>query len=414
MDEGSKTRSSLLWEVSRLLHELRDREERPDVLMMENVPQVHGKGNEESFARWCRQLEELGYSNFYDDLTATQYGIPQTRKRCFMVSIKGEWQYSFRKPFPLEKRLKDLLEDESQVDAKYYLTAKQIENITAWKSESNPRFDKTKDGIAKCLTTFCGRNDFNCNYVKAGVPIVEATKKGYRTAEDGDGVYINNIHGKRGTVQKGMCQTIKTSLDVGVVNKIGMGYGKSQAMRVYSPENSSPTLTTCEGGLKQPFVPRTQAEIIGRKTNCGGFHCNSEVYGTNCSMGTLDCTNIKHPKTIGLRVNRRLDETISKNKLNEGEVKALDLYNQKAKDESPALTLPNHNTLALWNGYAIRKLTPRECFRLMGVRDEDFDKIKDEFSDSTLYHLAGDSIVTTVIMAVLGNMVGKDVKEVNI
>lgn len=414
MNEGSNTRSSLLWQVSRILYELRDREERPDVLMMENVPQVHGKGNEESFARWCSQLEELGYSNFYGDLIATDYGIPQTRNRCIMVSIRGEWQYSFRNPFPLEKMLKDFLQDESQVDGKYYLTAKQIECITAWKSDRNPRFEKTKDGIAKSLTTACGRNDFNCNYVKEGVPIVEATKKGYRVAEDGDGVYINNINGKRGTIQKGMVQTIKTSVDVGVVNQIGAGYGGSQAMRVVSPDNSAPTLTTCEGGWKQPLIPLSQTEVIGKKTNCGGFRCNSEVYGTNHSIGTLDCTNFKHPKTIGIETNKRLSETIEKNELNEGEVKALDLYNQKARDEAPTLTLPNHNTLALWNGYAIRKLTPRECFRLMGVKDEDFDRIKDEFSDSTLYHLVGDSIVTTVIMAALGNMVGKEIKETKI
>lgn len=55
-------------------------------------------------------------------------------------------------------------------------------------------------------------------------------------------------------------------------------------------------------------------------------------------------------------------------------------------------------------------LSPRECFRLMGVRDEDFDKIKDKFSDSTLYHLAGDSIVTTVLMAVLAPMFDKEEK----
>ena len=50
------------------------------------------------------------------------------------------------------------------------------------------------------------------------------------------------------------------------------------------------------------------------------------------------------------------------------------------------------------NKYKIRKLTPRECFRLMGVKDEDFDKIKNNQSDSSLYHLAGDSIVTTLMV----------------
>jgi DNA (cytosine-5)-methyltransferase 1 len=53
----------------------------------------------------------------------------------------------------------------------------------------------------------------------------------------------------------------------------------------------------------------------------------------------------------------------------------------------------------------IRKLTPRECFRLMGVKDEDFDKVKKHQSNSSLYHLAGDSIVVQVLMAIFGEMI---------
>ena len=58
----------------------------------------------------------------------------------------------------------------------------------------------------------------------------------------------------------------------------------------------------------------------------------------------------------------------------------------------------------------IRKLTPKECFRLMGVRDEQSNKLN-ELSNSTKYHLAGDSIVTTVLMAIFGEMLGIDWKE---
>lgn len=54
--------------------------------------------------------------------------------------------------------------------------------------------------------------------------------------------------------------------------------------------------------------------------------------------------------------------------------------------------------------YRIRKLTPLECFRLMGVRDEDYQKVAQNQSDSSLYHLAGDSIVVDVLMAIFGEM----------
>ena len=56
------------------------------------------------------------------------------------------------------------------------------------------------------------------------------------------------------------------------------------------------------------------------------------------------------------------------------------------------------------NNLRIRKLTPKECFRLMGVRDEDFEKCAKNQSDSSLYHLAGDSLITTIMMALFSQM----------
>ena len=58
----------------------------------------------------------------------------------------------------------------------------------------------------------------------------------------------------------------------------------------------------------------------------------------------------------------------------------------------------------LMNNLRIRKLTPKECFRLMGVKDEDYKKVRKNQSDSSLYHLAGDSIVVNVLMAIFKNM----------
>lgn len=58
--------------------------------------------------------------------------------------------------------------------------------------------------------------------------------------------------------------------------------------------------------------------------------------------------------------------------------------------------------------YRVRKLTERECWRLMGVKDEDFEKVQKNQSKSKLYHLAGDSIVTTCLMAIFGQMLDVD------
>ncbi len=123
MAKGSGTRSGLLWEVERLLNECT---ELPQVLLMENVPQVHSKANMPDFQRWIDFLENKGYSNYWQDLNAKDYGVAQNRNRCFMVSVFGEWSYKFPQPVPLERKLKDYLEDE--VDEKYY-----INNEKSWK-----------------------------------------------------------------------------------------------------------------------------------------------------------------------------------------------------------------------------------------------------------------------------------------
>ncbi len=106
MEKGSGTRSGLLWEVERLLNEC---EELPQILLMENVPQVHGKKNIEHFNKWIEFLESKGYSNYYRDLNSNNYGIPQNRNRCFMVSVLGEYSYEFPKPIKLDKVVKDFI-----------------------------------------------------------------------------------------------------------------------------------------------------------------------------------------------------------------------------------------------------------------------------------------------------------------
>ena len=119
MEKGSGTRSGLLWEVERLLNECTNL---PQVLLMENVPQVHRGRNKEHFDKWLEFLKSKGYSSYWKDLNLKDYGVPQSRNRCFMVSILGEYSFEFPDPIPLTKRLRDVMERE--VDDKYYLDGK--------------------------------------------------------------------------------------------------------------------------------------------------------------------------------------------------------------------------------------------------------------------------------------------------
>lgn len=272
MEKGSQTRSGLLWEVERLLNEV---DNLPQVLIMENVLQVLSANG---WREWVAFLESKGYSNYAEVLNAKNYGIPQNRERCFMVSILGKYNYKFPKGFELKYRLKDLLE--SNVDESYYLSDKFLKycfgvNQKESKFPRKKRFLQSlqmtngKD-IATTISTNTGNRpvdnfiiiDYKSSpadvleikpnvigrYVKGGfsagqivdkesiaptfmehhgqvmgvveekIIIPEATKQGFSVAGDGDGVYINRPHQKRGVVQKGMIQTLKTSCaDVGVV-----------------------------------------------------------------------------------------------------------------------------------------------------------------------------------------------------
>ena len=128
MSKGSGTRSGLLWEVERILTEIRDSNgELPQILFMENVPQVHGKKNVNDFEKWLGFLESLGYTNYWQDLNAKNYGVAQNRNRCFMFSFLGNYSYDFPQPIPLKKKLKDYLED--NVDEKYYINNEKADKL---------------------------------------------------------------------------------------------------------------------------------------------------------------------------------------------------------------------------------------------------------------------------------------------
>ena len=269
MAKGSGTRSGLLWEVERLLNECN---ELPQFLLMENVTEVCNDVNMKHFKLWLKFLESKGYTNYYKNLNSKDHGIPQSRKRTFMISKLDNINYNFPKKKKLELRLKDLLEN--NVDEKYYLSDKAIKGFSDMKNRSGlvrgKMFKPQNIHDAKIARTIDTRTGCvaSSNYLLIG----EATKQGYKKAYDGD--YVNlqfpDSETRRGRVGNQISQTLLTNDSNGVVTK-----------------------------------------------------------------------NLK-----------------------------------------------------------IRKLTPNECFRIMGVRDEDFNKIQG-IPNTQLYKQAGNSIVVDVLMELL-------------
>lgn len=114
LEEGSGTRSSLLWECKKAIEA-----KKPKYLLMENVKALTYKKFKPYLEKWLDYLKDLGYTNFAKVLNAKNYGVPQNRERIFVVSVLGEADYSFPEGFELDKRLKDVLE--AKVEESFYL-----------------------------------------------------------------------------------------------------------------------------------------------------------------------------------------------------------------------------------------------------------------------------------------------------
>lgn len=228
MKKESGTRSGLLWEVERILHELARAVELPDVLLMENVPQVIDANNINDFNLWFNSLSSMGYRSYVSILNSKDYGIPQNRKRCFMVSCLGDYYYEFPMKQKNRKTLKELLEHD--VSQKYFLSEKMKKYIIRGfgirpttrlfnKKPAGTLTTRKRNGRAGQSNYICDKLPDNCSLNQLdSLAIQEATKKGYAIAKEGDGVDISaRGNGHRGKVQKEMSQTIKTSIDCGVV-----------------------------------------------------------------------------------------------------------------------------------------------------------------------------------------------------
>ena len=117
MAEGSGTRSALLWEVQRILEELRTEDALPQVLLMENVTAIHSQENQPHFRKWLDFLDSIGYSTYVQDLNACDYGVAQNRDRTFALSLLGQYNYKFPNPIPLTKCIEDYFEELSEEQA---------------------------------------------------------------------------------------------------------------------------------------------------------------------------------------------------------------------------------------------------------------------------------------------------------
>ena len=208
-DEGSGTRSSLMYETIRIVEKLK-----PKYVLWENVKNVTGKKHRHNFDKYLVSLQQLGYNNYWQIMNAKDYGIPQNRERVFVLSIRRDIDngYEFPEPFPLQLRLKDMLDDD--VDEKYYLS------------------DKAIAGFNRHAERHAGREN------------------GFGWKPTDGNVIANTLLSNANS---------RPSDNFITVNQVGQIYGTDrepnpQAGRIYSADGISPTMDSCSGGNRMPKV----------------------------------------------------------------------------------------------------------------------------------------------------------------
>lgn len=422
-----------MYETIRIVEKLK-----PKYVIWENVKNLLSKKHIHNFNAYLEKMENIGYKNYYQVLNAKDYGIPQNRERVFTVSILQttvkECKYEFPKEnecgnkikvvgnympskhdasrivdenglaptvkenhgtvtavlqrfeFPpkqnLELKLKDILEDE--VDEKYYLSEKMIN----------------------------GFNNHNIKHQEKGTGFIWRPK----TDED----IANCLR-----ANASLCPTDNT-----VIRKYGIfdtEKSKHQAGSVYDENGISPTLDTMQGGWRQPcieekgFVQKKYENFIKEKRYIpemfNPYHQKEikEVAPTQttcCGSMTSSATVLIKSMTLKSKC-KRLESLAKKTNFEQGKILNMDLYNQTTNENiSQCLTEPHHNTQRLFDGLRIRKLTPKECWRLMGFDDESFEKAAKVNSNTQLYKQAGNSIVVNVLEAILQNLLSEEMQEV--
>lgn len=333
----------------------------------------------------------MGYNSYWKVLNAKDYGIPQNRERVFIISIRkdiDDGKFKFPEPFDNGLRLKDMLED--KVDEKYYI--------------NNPKIDKLLNQLKK--------------------------------KEIGNSIRV----GSRGSIDRHQRDLVaEQAMSIGNINPSGRGINGN----VYNSNNISPTLTTNKGeGIKIICAQRgrynqdgsTQQQLEVQKEEVS--NTLTSVQKDNLLLEQVICEQRTDEglrffkdnicgtiRTIDSGGDKRVIEKTNELKLftnlEGGKWDKMQDVNKRVYDEkgiSPTISTcqGGHREPKVCANYRIRKLTPLECWRLMGFKDEDYWKarraLEKEYyngrdrSNSQMYKMAGNSIVVDVLEHIFKNL----------
>ncbi|HZK00825.1 MAG TPA: DNA cytosine methyltransferase, partial [Tissierellaceae bacterium] len=389
----------------------------------------------EDFEGLLAELESYGYNNYWQVLNAKDYGIPQNRERVFIVSIKKDVDkgYEFPKGFDNGLRLKDLLEDE--VEDKYYIdndrTSILLNNLKEQDLLNGERF-----GADSSINEPKERKISNCITARYDNGIHNQKQRGLVVVEP---ILIGGMQKNQSIKRDGISTTLVSAMGTG-----GGNVPMIVASRGRNPSN--PSDRTVGSTTEQRLEPNSQGlcntlttvqkdnlvlepnELkfvggIGEKDWVG----DGKEYSRNYPQGNrvydvsgIACSQTAQGGGIGSVTGLYLEEKTANelqlftnlkggkwNKIHESARRVYD-------EEGIAPTIPTcgggNIEPKVQTNYRIRKLTPKECWRLMGFTDEDYHKarqaLEDRFyngkdrSNSQMYKMAGNSIVVDVLEAI--------------
>lgn len=408
------TRSGLLGQVQRLVSVAKEESTLPKYLLMENVKNLIGKKFKPQFDSWVAWLDSIGYNTYYQVLNAKHYGIPQNRERIFAISIRKDIDingYTFPEQIPLTHRLKDILEQ--NVDEKYYLPDERIEKILNSMSQSiieantcliqpvdrdykkknqsrEVHIESKCDGVSYALRTngetmvvepfiaaSRGRNPENPSDRTVGAPTEQRLEPNFSGC-------TNTLT----SVQKDnyVCEPIvyddynsRISADQDAINTLTCNCGASaerNGVKIIEPVIIEDFYQSREPRVYEQVAPTLRSERTGLKVADCEYPCSTRgkqvVSAIRASIYKQGARNLEQNVVNGLGY----EGVIERNK-----------------------------SRIRWR---IRKLTPKECLRLMGFTDQDADRSAQFVSSSSQYKQAGNSICTSVLIALFSSLLLKD------
>lgn len=390
-EEGDLTRSGLFFEALRIIEDTK-----PKIAVAENVKALVGKRFTAEFKIVLDSLVDAGYKNYWAVLNAKDYGIPQNRERVFIISIRNDIDHGFQFPkkYELKLRLKDLLED--SVDKKYYLDDTQLKNLVI----NRPPFIIEDFYKNRSIRTYENVS-----------PTLRSERSGLKVAINNDPVIQKIEIPQMVTVRKYEVDKEKLVTTLRHQKKLCGWSNKDLAEELGCPQTqvehwfrmdkhfSIPDPDIWEDLkwlLEMDDINEFDEAIMTFENREGVYEKAERCYHENGISPTITVAMAKNEKII------TKDGCIQVGSLHKYDY---EFANRVYSPDGCARTLMGDggNNTDKTGRYVmpdlkIRRLTPKECFRLMGFDDKDCDILSaNKISNSQIYKMAGNSIVVDVL-----------------